>query len=148
MTKTPKDQTDPALRRLDEILGPVEEMSDVEISSTIAAAGIDLAAARRRLYEQVIEKRARLWASNQSVSSDITTLLEQFRPHDRPSSDPAVAEKVAAGWLRDMVDRRIDAGPLEFATAARNLDGQLSENDQQVLRELEEELKAKKPQPE
>ena len=70
---------------LDEILGPVEEMSEVEISSTIAAAGIDLAAARRRLYEQVIEKRARLWASNQSVSSDITTLLEQFRPHDRPS---------------------------------------------------------------
>jgi hypothetical protein len=35
---------------LDKLLGPVEDMSAEELSSTIADAGIDVATARQRLY--------------------------------------------------------------------------------------------------
>lgn len=142
MTKKSKDPSEPLLETLDKLLGPVEDMSADELSSTIADAGIDVAAARRRLYERVSEMRSKLWERNADVSSDITSLLAQLRPHDLPSSDPKVAQKAAGSWLRDLVDRRVPIGDIEFAAAARNLDGPLSDADRDVMRELEEELKS------
>ena len=53
MTKKSKDPSDPVLDMLDKLLGPVEDMSPDELLSTITDAGIDLVAARRRLYERV-----------------------------------------------------------------------------------------------
>jgi hypothetical protein len=93
MTKKSKDPSDLALEMLDKLLGSVEDMSADELSSTIADAGIDLVAARRRLYERVSEMRSKLWEKNANVSSDITSLLAQLRPHDLSSSDPSLGEK-------------------------------------------------------
>ena len=142
MTNKSKDPSDPVLDMLDKLLGPVEEMSADQLSSTIADAGIDLAAARRRLYERVSDKRSKLWEKNAEVTSDITSLLTQLRPHDLPSSDPKVAQKVAGSWLKDLVDRRPAAGDIEFVAAARNLDSLLSPSDQDIMRELEGELRS------
>lgn len=142
MTKKSKDPSDPVLDMLDKLLGPVEDMSPDELLSTITDAGIDLVAARRRLYERVSEKRSSLWEENAEVTSDITSLLAQLRPHDLPSSDPKVAQKAAGSWLRDLVDRRPTAGDIEFAAAARNLDGPLSDSDRDIMREMEEELRS------
>ena len=138
--KKVKDTSDPVLEVLDKLLGPVEDMSADELSSTIADAGIDIPSARRSLYVRVSEVRSKLWEKNADVSSDITSLLQQFRPHDLPSSDPKVVQKAAASWLRDLVDRRPPVGAVKFTAAARNLDGTLSDRDLDVMRELEEEL--------
>ncbi len=142
MKKKSKDPSDPAIQMVDKLLGPVEDLSQDELLSTIADAGIDLAAARRTLYEKVSDLRSTLWAKNADVSSDITSLLSQLRPHDLPSSDPKVAAKAAGSWIRDLVDRHVPGGTVEFAVAARNLDGSLSAADQEVMRELEQELKS------
>ena len=142
MTKKPSDPSLPALDMLDKLLGQVEEMSHEELSSTIAAAGIDLAAARRRLYDRVSEKRSRLWEKNAEIPLAVTSLLSQLRPHDLPSSDPNVAQKAAASWVRDLLDRRPPVDGIEFAAAARNLEGPLSDADRDIMRELEEQLRS------
>lgn len=139
MKKKSKDSPDPVLDLLDKLLGPVEELSGDELSAEIANAGIDLASARRRLYERVSQMRSALWEKNIEVPSQMVSLLNQFRPHDLPSSDPIVAKQAAASYLRDLVGRSVSQ--VQFAVAARNLDGTLSEYDEMVRRDFEEELK-------
>jgi hypothetical protein len=72
----------------------------------------------------------------------VTSLLSQLRPHDLPSSDPNVAQKAAASWVRDLLDRRPPVDGIEFAAAARNLEGPLSDADRDIMRELEEQLRS------
>jgi hypothetical protein len=142
VTKKSKNPSDPILEVLDKLFGQVEDMSQDELSSSIADAGIDLTAARRKLYERVSAMRSKLWERNENESADMKSLLAQLRPHDLPTADPKVAQKAAGNWLRDLVDRRPTGGRLEFAAAARNLDGPLSDRDRDVMRELEEELRS------
>jgi len=147
MKKKSPDPSDPLLELLDNLLGPVEDMSSDELTSALTEAGIDLAAARGKLYAQVSDKRSKLWEAKLDAPSDITSLLAQLRPHHLPSADPRVAQQAAASWLRDLVDRRQPIGDdIEFATAARNLDGPLTDSDQNVMRELEEKLRSKPQQ--
>jgi hypothetical protein len=138
--KTKKDSSDATLELLDQLLGPVEEMSEDEVNAVLSEAGIDAAAARRRLYEKVSEMRSALWEQNAPVPSQITSLLTQLRPHDLPTSDPVVAQKAAGVWVKDLLAARPIAPALAFA--ARGRQGDLSERDDEVRRELEKELEA------
>jgi hypothetical protein len=105
--------------------------------------------ARERLYAQVSELRSRLWERNAQVTTDVMSLLAQFRPAYLPTSDPKVAQRAAVTWVRDLLERPCpQTSPVEFAAAARNLDGELGDADQDVLRELEEELRRGSDEPE
>lgn len=140
--KAPEPTTDPRLDLLNGLLGTVEDMTPEELASAIADAGIDLRAARERLYARVSDVRSKLWDKNAEVKSDITSLLTQFRPSHLPTSDPRTAQHAAAQWVRDLIDARTPAADsIEFATAARNLDGTLTDSDRDIMRELEEELR-------
>jgi hypothetical protein len=140
--KAPEPTTDPRLDLLNGLLGTVEDMTPEELASAIADAGIDLRAARERLYARVSDVRSKLWDKNAEVKSDITSLLTQFRPSHLPTADPRTAQHAAAQWVRDLIDARTPAADsIEFATAARNLDGALTDSDRDIMRELEEELR-------
>lgn len=142
MKKKAPEPTDPMLEVLDRLLGPVEELTPDELTAAISDAGIDLRAARERLYTRVSEMRSKLWEKNAEVKSDITSLLTQFRPLHLPTSDPEVAQRAAASWVRDLVDSPKPAtSAIEFAAAARNLEGTLTDADRDIMRELEEELR-------
>ena len=144
MKKKAPEPQDASLELLDRLLGPVEELTLDELNAAIAAAGIDLSKARERLYAQVSELRSRAWERNAQVTPDIASLLAQLRPAHLPTSDPKVAQQAATTWIRDLLERpRPQAGPVEFAAAARNLDGELGDADKDVLRELEDELRRK-----
>jgi hypothetical protein len=139
--KTKKDSSDPMIELLDRLLGPVEEMSEAELDAVLSEAGIDASVARRDLYSKVSEMRSVLWERNAEVPSQITSLLNQLRPHDLPSSDPVVAQRQAGTWIKDLLGRRPRAR-LDLAFAARGRDGDLSCNDEQVRRELESEIES------
>lgn len=142
MKKKAPEPTDPMLDVLNRLFGPVEEMTPEELTSTIADAGIDLRAAQEGLFARVSEVRSKLWEKNAEVKSDITSLLTQFRPSHLPTSDPKVAQRAADSWVRDLIDSPKPAtDAIEFATAARNLEGTLTDSDQDVMRELEDELR-------
>lgn len=142
MKKKAPEPRDTSLDLMDRLFGPVEEMTADELNAAIAAAGVDLPKARERLYAQVSELRSRAWERNANVTTDVTSLLAQLRPAHLPTSDPKVAQRAAATWVRDLLERpRPHAGPVEFTAAARNLDGELGDVDQDVLRELEDELR-------
>ena len=142
MKKKAPEPHDPSLELLDRLLGPVEEMTPDELNAAIAASGVDLPTAREKLYARVSELRSRAWEKNAQVTADVTSLLEQLRPAHLPTSDPKAKERAAARWVRDLLEpARPQAGPVEFAAAARNLDGELGDADQDVLRELEDELR-------
>lgn len=144
MKKKAPEPQDASLDLLDRLLGPVEEMTADDLNAAIAAAGVDLRKAREKLYAQVSELRSRAWERNDPVTTDVASLLAQFRPAHLPTSDPKVAQRAAATWVRDLLERpRPQAGPVEFAAAARNLDGELADADKDVLRELEDELRRK-----
>jgi hypothetical protein len=144
MKKKAPEPQDASLELLNRLLGPVEELTPDELNAAIAAAGVDLPRARERLYAQVSELRSRAWERNAQVTPDIASLLAQFRPAHLPTSDPKVAQRAATTWVRDLLERpRPQAGPVEFAAAARNLDGELGDADRDVLRELEDELRRK-----
>lgn len=142
MKKKAPEPADATLEILDRLLGPVEEMTSDELTSTIAEAGLDLQAAREKLYARVSEIRSKAWERNANVTSDVTSLLSQLRPPHLPTADPKVAQRAAATWVRDLLERsRSASGPVEFAAAARNLDGGLADADQKILRELEDEVR-------
>lgn len=141
MKKKAPEPADPRVDVLNSLLGPVEEMTPEELTSEISDAGIDTRAAREKLYARVSEVRAKLWESNAEVKPDITSLLTQFRPSHLPTSDPKVAQRAATGWVRDLIDSKPATGAIEFATAARNLEGTLTDSDRDIMRELEEELR-------
>lgn len=142
MKKKAPEPTDPMLDMLNKLLGRVEDLTPEELTSAIADAGIDLRIARERLYARVSEVRSKLWEKNAEVKSDITSLLTQFRPSHLPTSDPKVAQRAAASWVRDLIDSpKPTTGAIEFAAAARNQDGALTESDRDIVRELEKELR-------
>ncbi|MEO8481534.1 MAG: hypothetical protein ABI634_04940 [Acidobacteriota bacterium] len=142
MKKKAPEPADAALDMLNRLLGPVEDMAADELTSAIAEAGIDLPAAREKLYTRISEMRSKAWERNSSVTTDITSLLSQLRPDHLPTSDPKVAQRAAATWVRDLLERPLSAtGPADLAVAARNLDGTLADADQKILRELEDEVR-------
>ncbi|HEY7789813.1 MAG TPA: hypothetical protein VIC33_04830 [Vicinamibacterales bacterium] len=142
MKKKAPEPPDASLELLDRLLGPIEEMTTDELSTAVRESGVDLSAAREKLYAQVSELRSRAWEKNANVTTDITSLLSQLRPPHLPTSDPKVAQRAAATWVRDLLERpRSASGPVEFAAAARNLDGALADVDQEILRELEDEVR-------
>lgn len=142
MKKKAPEPADVRLEVLDRLLGPVEEMTADELTSAIADAGLDIQAAREKLYARVSEMRSKAWESNANVTADVASLLSQLRPPHLPTSDPKVAQRAAATWVRNLLERpRPTSGPVEFAAAARNLDGALADADQEILRELEDEVR-------
>ncbi|MCC7010053.1 MAG: hypothetical protein IT184_14700 [Acidobacteria bacterium] len=142
MKKKAPEPADAMLEMLDRLLGPVEEMTADELTSAIAEGGLDLQAAREKLYARVSGMRSKAWERNADVTTDITSLLSQLRPPHLPTSDPKVAQRAAATWVRDLLERpRSASGPVEFAAAPRNLDGALADADQEILRELEDEVR-------
>ena len=126
---------------LDLLFGKVDDLSSDELSISLADAGIDVAAVQKRLYDRVSELRGQLWEKNAEVTSDITSLLSQLRPADMPTSDPRKAAGAAVTWLRNLTERKVPPGPIEFAAAARNLRGKLSEHDRHVIEELEQQVR-------
>lgn len=141
MRKTKKDSSDPMIELLDKLLGPVEEMSEAELDAVLAEAGIDQSVAGRELHAKASEMRSALWAKNAEVPSQLSSLLRQLRPHDLLSSDPVVAQEQAGKWIKTLLGRRPTA-KLDLAFAARERLGELSDNDEQVRRELENEIEA------
>lgn len=142
MKKKAPEPADAVLEMLDRLLGPVEEMAADELTSAIGEAGIDLPSAREKLYARVSEMRSKAWERNANVTTDVTSLLSQLRPPHLPTSDPKVAQQAAATWVRDLLERPLPAtGPVELAVAARNLDGALADADEEILRELENEVR-------
>jgi hypothetical protein len=142
MKKKAPEPTDPTLDALSRLLGPVEEMTPEDVTSEIVDSGIDLRAAQEKLFARVSDLRSRLWEKNADVKSDVTSLLTQLRPSHLPTSDPKIAQSSAVGWVRALIDTPSPAaGTVEFATAARNLDGSLTDSDREIMRELEEELR-------
>jgi hypothetical protein len=139
VTKSKKDAPDPMDELLDRLLGPVTEMSDDEIDAVLGAAGIDVVSARNALYAKVSGMRSDLWQKNVEVPSQMVTLLDQLRPHGLPTSDPKTARRAAGTWVRDLLAKR-PSEKSDFAFAARGRDGDLSDNDDKLRQELEEEL--------
>lgn len=142
MKKKAPEPADAVLEMLDRLLGPVEEMTADELTSAIGEAGIDLPATREKLYARVSEMRSKAWEKNVNVTTDITSLLSQLRPPHLPTSDPKVAQRAAATWVRDLLERpRPAPESVDLAAAARNLDGALADVDQEILRELQDEVR-------
>jgi hypothetical protein len=141
MKRAKKDSPDPLIELLDKVLGPVDEMSEAELDAVLSEAGIDSSVAGRELHAKASEMRSALWAKNADVPSQLSSLLRQLRPHDLPSADPVVALELAGKWVKTLLGRR-PAAKLALAFAARERHGDLSDNDEQVRRELENEIEA------
>jgi len=147
MKKKTSDPSEPLLEVLDHLLGPIEGLSPDELADELTSAGIDVAAARDSLYARVSEKRSKLWEAQRDVTTDMSSLLSQLRPHHLQSNDPKVAEKMAARWVRDLVGSVKPIGmEIEFATAARGLDGPMSSSDEDVMRELQDRIRSRQRQ--
>ncbi len=147
MKKKASDPSEPLLEVLDHLLGPIEGQSPDELADELMSAGIDVVAARDSLYARVSEIRSKLWEAQRDVTSDMSSLLLQLRPHHLQSNDPKVAEKLAARWVRDLVDCVKPIGmEIEFATAARSLDGPMSASDEDVMRELQDSIRSRQRQ--
>ncbi|MGE3577209.1 MAG: hypothetical protein AB7I25_02030 [Vicinamibacterales bacterium] len=141
MKKKAPDSAESMLDPLNRLLGQIEDLTSEELAEEIGEGGIDLRSAQEALYARVSELRAKLWEKNLDVKSDVTSLLTQMRPLHLPTSDPKVAKDAAARWVHELIAApKPTDGTIEFAAAARNLDGSLTDADRDIMRELQEAL--------
>jgi len=114
---------------MDALLGSVEEMSSEELSSTLAEAGVDADAARRRLVESVRANHSRLFERDAPVPADISSLLAQLDPGDAGSPESASTKRARSNWLRDLVERRLASGEVALAAKANEPTGSQDDKD-------------------
>jgi hypothetical protein len=127
----------------EQVLGPVEEITVDDVTEMLEESGIDTEALSRRMYEKLTDLAGRYYSKNQDVPVQVAQALDQFRPADIPTSDPATAAQRARQLVAKLLAPRPAARALEVGYSFRNRKGELSSEDNAILESIAEKLRTK-----
>lgn len=137
------DRFDRLFDSAERVLGPIEEMDADDVTEILEESGIDTEALNRRMYEKLTELAGRYYSGNRDVPTQLAQALNEFRPADVPTADPATALQRAKQWVAKLVGPGPAARRLEVGYSFRNRKGELSGQDSAVLESLAEKLRTK-----
>jgi hypothetical protein len=117
------------------------EPSEPEAGLLLKAAGLDLGALRRRLRDKAQQLAAFERKAGRAAPPYLARAADAFSHPEGLPHDPQLAAVVARSQMAALRSPVPVSGSTQFAIAHRGLEGGLTESDQKVLSELEEDLK-------
>jgi hypothetical protein len=125
----------------DDVFGPVDDLSSIEVRDFLADAQCDTTELKRRLYEKATALRGAFWSRSADAPNHLTDFIQQLRPVDVPTSDPDLQRSSANKWLHHLLNRRPAFDDSTVVYAFRDRDDEVTEGDADLLKQLADRLK-------